>query len=98
MKKHRVGVVGLGMVVKPHLMSLADLSDRVDIVACYTPSSERQAAFRTAYPRLPLATRLDGALADTSIDAVILLTPPHSHLDLILHCARAGKHVLVLAV
>jgi UDP-N-acetyl-2-amino-2-deoxyglucuronate dehydrogenase len=95
MKKYRVGVVGLGMVAKPHLMSLADLSNRVDIAACYTPSTERQAAFRAAYPRLPLATRLDGVLADKSIDAVILLTPPHSHLDLILHCARAGKHVLV---
>jgi UDP-N-acetyl-2-amino-2-deoxyglucuronate dehydrogenase len=94
-KKRRVAVIGLGMVVKPHLMSLADLSDRVEIAACYTPSAQRQAAFRATYPKLPLITELDRVLADRSIDAVIILTPPHSHLDLILGCAKAGKHALV---
>ena len=95
MKKHRVAVVGLGMVVKPHLMSLADLADRAEIAACFTPSVQRQAAFRAVYPDLPLATKLDDVLADASIDTVIVLTPPHAHLDLILRCAKAGKHVLV---
>ena len=93
--KTRVALIGLGMVVKPHIASLVDLGDRAEIAACFTPSAARRAAFAKAYPMLPLAGDLDAVLADRSIDAVFLLTPPFSHLDLIQRCAAAGKHVLV---
>ncbi len=46
MSKHRVGVVGLGMALKPHLQSLEELGDRVEIAACFTPSAERRKALR----------------------------------------------------
>ncbi|MFI5012826.1 MAG: Gfo/Idh/MocA family protein [Hyphomicrobiales bacterium] len=93
--KRRVAIIGLGMVVKPHMLSLRDLADRVEIVACYTPSAERRAAFAAAYPGFTVAEDLDAVLADASIEAVLLLTPPFSHLELISRCAAAGKHVLV---
>ena len=35
-RRRRIAVAGLGMVSKPHLASLRDLSDRVEIAACYT--------------------------------------------------------------
>jgi predicted dehydrogenase len=93
--KTRVALIGLGMVVKPHIASLVDLADRAEIAACFTPSAARRAAFAEAYPALPLADDLDAVLGDRSIDAVFLLTPPFSHLDLIERCAASGKHVLV---
>lgn len=94
MAKHRVGIIGLGMALKPHLKSLEELAQRVDIAACFTPSAERRAAFAAAN-RHPVVDSLDAILTDTSIDVVLVLTPPMSHLDLVEQCAKAGKHVLL---
>jgi UDP-N-acetyl-2-amino-2-deoxyglucuronate dehydrogenase len=38
---------------------------------------------------------LDAIWADNSIDCVAILTPPNSHLELVLEAAKAGKHVLL---
>ena len=37
----------------------------------------------------------DAALEDSTIDAVVIATPPHSHLELTLKALDSGKHVLV---
>jgi predicted dehydrogenase len=92
--KHRVGIVGLGMALKPHLKSLEELPKRVEIAACFTPSAERRLAFAAAN-RHPVVDNLDTILNDKSIDVVFVLTPPMSHLDLVEQCAAAGKHVLL---
>jgi UDP-N-acetyl-2-amino-2-deoxyglucuronate dehydrogenase len=93
--KHRVALVGLGMAHKPHLASLRDLADRVEIAACYAPSADRRKGFAQANPDLPVTDSLDAIFADRSIDVVIVLTPPATHLDLVQRCAEAGKHVLL---
>lgn len=94
MSKHRAAIVGLGMALKPHLKSLEELSDRVEIAAAYTPSAERRKAFAAAN-RHPVVDALDPILADKSIDVVFILTPPATHLELVERCAAAGKHVLL---
>ena len=91
----RVALVGLGMAHKPHLAGLRDLADRVAIGACFAPSAERRAAFAAANPDLPVVDSLGAVLGDPSISAVLVLTPPNTHLDLVEACARAGKHVLL---
>ncbi|HEX3710259.1 MAG TPA: Gfo/Idh/MocA family oxidoreductase [Pseudolabrys sp.] len=93
-KTHRVAIVGLGMALKPHLQSLEELSGRVEIAACFTPSAERRKAFAAA-GKHPVVDGLDVILADRSIDIVFVLTPPMSHLELVERCAAAGKHVLL---
>jgi predicted dehydrogenase len=94
-RHHRLAIIGLGMVLKPHLQSLRELSERVTIAACYTPSEARRRAFAVANPDLPLAASIDDILRDPSIDAVVILTPPNTHLELVERCAAAGKHVLL---
>jgi UDP-N-acetyl-2-amino-2-deoxyglucuronate dehydrogenase len=94
MTRRRVAIVGLGMALGPHLKSLIELADRVDIAACFTPSAARRQAFAAAYP-YRLADSLDAILADASIDLIVVLTPPNSHLDVVRRCAAAGKHVLL---
>jgi UDP-N-acetyl-2-amino-2-deoxyglucuronate dehydrogenase len=91
----RVAVVGLGMAHKPHLQSLRELGNVVEIAACHAPSAARREAFREANPDLPVAAELDALLRDDAIHAVILLTPPTTHLELVARCAAAGKHVLL---
>jgi len=94
MSKHRVGVVGLGMALKPHLQSLEELGNRVEIAACFTPSAERRKAF-AAGSKHHVVDDLAPILSDRSIDVVFVLTPPMAHLELVERCAAAGKHVLL---
>jgi predicted dehydrogenase len=91
----RVAIVGLGMAHKPHLQSLRELGHRAEIAACHAPSAARREAFGQANPDLPLVADVEAVLRDKTIDAVILLTPPTTHLDLVERCAAAGKHVLL---
>ncbi len=52
------------------------------------PSSSKRFAF-------PLCDRLETILEDRSVDAVLILTPPNTHLDLVSRFAAAGKHILL---
>lgn len=94
-ERHRIGVVGLGMALKPHLQSLRELSERVEVAACYAPSEERREAFGRDNPDFSVTDSLERVLADKSIRSVLLLTPPTTHQDLVQRCAAAGKHVLL---
>lgn len=90
-----VAVVGLGMAHKPHIQALRELTDRARLIACCTPSAARREAFASLHPDLPVTGDADAVLADPQVDAVILLTPPMTHADLVARCAEAGKHVLL---
>ena len=90
----RVALVGLGMAVTPHARSLADLRHRVEVACAYSPSAERRAKFAEQFP-VPLCDRLETILEDRSIGAVLILTPPNTHLELVQRCAAAGKHILL---
>jgi UDP-N-acetyl-2-amino-2-deoxyglucuronate dehydrogenase len=92
--RRRIAIIGLGMALKPHIRSLEELSDRVEIAACYTPSAERRKAFAAAHG-YPVADDLDRVLEDRTIEAAVILTPPDTHLELVERCASAGKHVLL---
>lgn len=94
MAKTRMAIVGLGMASAPHAQSLKDLADRVEIAAAFSPSEERRRAFGEKYG-FPIADGIDAIFSDASIDAVMLLTPPSTHLDLVRRAAAAGKHVLL---
>src|SRR5205809_452779 len=90
----RVGLIGLGMAVTPHAKSLLDLRDRVEVAYAYSRSAERRAKFKQSFP-FPQTARLEDILEDSSVDAVLVLTPPNTHLDLVQRCAASGKHVLL---
>jgi UDP-N-acetyl-2-amino-2-deoxyglucuronate dehydrogenase len=90
-----IAVVGLGMAHKPHIASLRELADRVRIVACISPTAARRESFAKLHPDLPVTGDTRAVLADPKVDAVVLLTPPMAHRDLVLQCAAAGKHVLL---
>lgn len=90
----RVGIVGLGMAVTPHAKSLMDLKDRVEVAYAFSPSAERRARFASQF-KFNLCEKLDAILQDRSVGAVLVLTPPNTHLEIVERCADAGKHVLL---
>ncbi|RVO37851.1 Gfo/Idh/MocA family oxidoreductase, partial [Sinorhizobium meliloti] len=79
MKKTRIGVIGLGMAAAPHAKSLLDLNERVEVAAAFSPTAARRNAFSDSYG----FTTCDSAetiFHDPSITAVMILTPPSTHL------------------
>ncbi len=94
MARMTVGVIGLGMAVAPHAESLLALADRVEVAGCFARDPARRDGFRDRFA-LPVTDDLDGLFADPEIDALFILTPPGTHLDLVRRAAAAGKHVLL---
>ena len=94
MPRRRVAIIGLGMAVTPHAKSLMDLAERVEVVHAFAPSQARRKAFAERFP-FPLSDSLDTVLADDSLDAVFILTPPNTHLELARRAVEAGKHILL---
>ena len=90
----RIAVIGLGMASAPHAQSLLELADRVEVAAAFSPTQSRREAFAGQWS-LPVTDDLDGIFADPSIDAVLILTPPSSHLELVEKAAASGKHILL---
>ena len=77
------------MAVTPHAKCLLDLADQVEVVHAFSPSAQRRAAFGARFP-FPLCDRLETVLDDRSVDAVLVLTPANTHLDIARRCARYG--------
>jgi UDP-N-acetyl-2-amino-2-deoxyglucuronate dehydrogenase len=90
----KVGIVGLGMAVTPHAKSLLDLKLRVEVAHAFSPSAERRRKFGALFG-FRLCESLDAILHDRSVDAVLIFTPPNTHLELVEKFAAAGKHILL---
>jgi UDP-N-acetyl-2-amino-2-deoxyglucuronate dehydrogenase len=89
----RIALIGLGMAVTPHALSLAELSDRVEVACAFSRNAARRSAFAARFA-FPVTGDLDAVLA-SNVDAVFILTPPNTHLDLVRRAAEAGKHILL---
>jgi UDP-N-acetyl-2-amino-2-deoxyglucuronate dehydrogenase len=94
MTRHRIAVIGLGMAVTPHARSLLDLRDRVEVACAFSRSEARRRAFAERFD-FPTTGELDRIVGDASVDAVMILTPPNTHLEVVERCAAAGKHILL---
>jgi UDP-N-acetyl-2-amino-2-deoxyglucuronate dehydrogenase len=93
-QKVGIGIIGLGMASAPHAKSLLDLKDRTEVVAAFSPNSERRGAFAAAYG-FPVSDSAEAIFDDPAVEALLLLTPPNTHLDLVSRAASAGKHILL---
>jgi len=90
----RLAVVGAGQAWAPHLQSIQDLASEVTLARVVARSAGKLAAL--SLPAGTVAsTRLEDILEDAGITAVLVLTPPNTHLEIVAQLARAGKHVLV---
>jgi predicted dehydrogenase len=94
MARTRIAIIGLGMAVAPHAKSLLDLANKVEVVAAYSPTEVRRQTFADTYG-FPVGNDLEAIFDDRSIDALLILTPPNTHLDLVSRAAKAGKHILL---
>lgn len=86
--------LGCGFVTRLHSKTLSGFKPDV---RCYYASRDRDKAiaYNNHYKGSGYFESYAAALADASIDAVLVATPPIHHLDLTLQAMRAGKHVIV---
>jgi UDP-N-acetyl-2-amino-2-deoxyglucuronate dehydrogenase len=90
----RIGIVGLGLAVKPHALALRDLAHKVEIAGGFSPSPGRRRDFQAAWG-FSVVDSLEALLENPEVGALLILTPPLTHAELALKAAQAGKHVLL---
>ena len=89
-----VAFLGCGFITRVHSRHLRRL--RSDIVCSYASRDRDKAdSFRRQYRGQRSYASYAEAMADQSVDAVVVAVPPRFHLELTLRALQAGKHVLV---
>src|SRR6187397_2943821 len=89
----RVACIGMGWW-SDVLADAMKRSDKLKIVACYTRSEDKRAAFAKKYGCRPVAT-YEAVLADPEVEAIVNTTPNDVHLPTTKQAAEAGKHVFL---
>jgi predicted dehydrogenase len=89
-----VAVVGYGYW-GPNLVRNVTQASTMQLTALCERDPARAATFRSRMPGVAIASDLDELLADPSLDAVVIATPPNTHYPLCTRALQAGKHVLV---
>ena len=89
----RVACIGMGWW-SDVLADAIVRSGKLKIVACYTRSVDKRAAFAAKYGCRD-ASSYEEILADPAIEAIINTTPNDAHLSTTSAAAAAGKHVLL---
>jgi predicted dehydrogenase len=89
-----VALVGLGPAALPHLRSLQDLTDRIEFRYAFARRPDADRVLPYTGP-VQLTDSLDLILQDPEVQAVIVATPPATHLEICQRCFAAGKHVLL---
>lgn len=93
-KPLKIAFLGCGFITQVHSRNVRALGG--DIVCCYASRDRARAEeFRARFRGAGSFGSYDDAIADPSIDAVVIAVPPKFHLDLTLQALAAGKHVLV---
>jgi 2-hydroxy-4-carboxymuconate semialdehyde hemiacetal dehydrogenase len=88
----KICVVGQGAFGKKHLASLARIED-AEVVTLFGRTAETTEAVARKFNIPHWTTRLDEALAQPGLEAVILTSPTQVHADQAEKVMRAGKHV-----
>ena len=89
----RVGCIGMGWW-SDVLADAIVRSGKLEMVACFTRSTDKREAFARKYHCRP-APSYEAMLEDRSIEAIVNTTPNNVHLETTEAAAAAGKHVFL---
>lgn len=93
-QRRGIAVIGAGMGMKPHALSLSDLADRAEVIGVFSRSADRREAAHAAYG-FPVTDDLEALIGNPRVDLVLVLTPPSAHLEIVRLVAAAGKAILL---
>lgn len=90
------GIIGPGLIWEnTHRPVLAELHDRIRVVAAAARSRERQKAAREAYPDATIYSDARELIEDPEVQAVIILTPISLNAPMARAALAAGKPAIV---
>ncbi|MHB1491820.1 MAG: Gfo/Idh/MocA family protein, partial [Cellulomonas sp.] len=89
----RFALVGCGVIAPTHVRALRQLEGRAELVTCSDVDPSRATALAEEFGLEAVDYR--DALADPTIDAVVVCTPNGRHAEVGVAALRAGKHVMV---
>jgi predicted dehydrogenase len=89
-----VALLGYGAIGYEHGQAIRATPGLELRVAC-DRNPKRLEAAREAFPGLRIATEIESVMADDTIQAVVVGTPPNTHAALSQQLLAAGKHVVV---
>ena len=92
-KAVRVAMVGYGAIGFEHGTAISNIAGLEYALVC-DRSEERLLAARTAFPGIRTCTNVIEVAEDSSIDVVIVSTPPNTHAAMAMQMLYAGKHVV----
>lgn len=90
-----LGFIGSGRIAQAHLKAVANLPDRVRLVAIAGRRRDRAEAVARQYGIPTVMDDYRQLLRDPAVDAVVITTPNDSHASIACDAAKAGKHILV---
>jgi predicted dehydrogenase len=91
----KVGLIGCGGIMAPHIEGWQSVADRAEIVAIadISPEAMQRASTRLGHP-VQMYTDFHELLANADVDVVDIALPHHLHCDAIVSAAQAGKHLM----
>lgn len=91
----KIGLIGCGSIMSPHIEGWKGVSDRAEVVAVADVSQEAmvRASAQLGHP-VQMFSDYRELLEQPEIDAVDIALPHHLHCEVIIDAAQAGKHLM----
>jgi len=94
-RRHRIAIIGCGVVSEMHFRGYRAHEDRVEIVAAVDPSPERRRWVTETFGVETTFPSISAAIAGCVFDVAVVSTPSHVRLEAVAELAAAGKHLFV---
>jgi len=97
--KYRFNIIGSGIFGQEHIHA-THLEGRATIHGVYDTNPRSIAFAKAVHSRwsdteLVIYDSLEAACNDPAVDALIISTPNHTHLDIVNEASKSGKHILL---
>ena len=93
MRKLNLGIVGLGRLGKEYAKNIAHTLPNANLIAACGLRDEELSYAKVVFGVQSLYQSYEEMLANTQMDAVVIVTPTNQHADQIIKAVEAGYHV-----
>ncbi|HET9315673.1 MAG TPA: inositol 2-dehydrogenase [Vicinamibacteria bacterium] len=92
-RRLRIGLIGLGRLGQVYARDLAARIPETRLVAVADPAAGVASAAAEAYDVARWSTDSQAVIDDPDVDAVVIVSPTHTHRDLVVAAAERGKTI-----
>ncbi len=89
----RIGLLGSGFVSNFYMEGLRNVAG-YEVKAVASPNPEHAASFAARWNIPESSSDMSSVILRKDIDLIVLGVPNYTHRDLVIECARAGKHIV----